>query len=381
MAEARIIRGLEHWQGVVRLSESLHVEKTGRLILAPGTHVQSNFEIEVSGVLQATDAAFSGEDWPGLVLKGTGPETKLMNCRFSGAQTAITVIGGAPQFSRLTLENNRIGIELRQKTAALVENSTFRKNNRVGLFLKDGTTATVKGNLFTQQGKFGAYIYRAKPAVFAGNRFTENPTGLMISHYGSDPLVFNNSFEGNSLGIMVDRSANPRVQKNVFDANVTAIKLYRRSDPLIEKNQFQRNHQAIHISFSSYPQIHYNDFISNGKALVLEFQSSTWETQKGASARQKQISGQGAFGGQKQGQVTEEQRRARNLDGTIDARQNWWGTTETHELLKLGAAANLPWIVDGKDTPFFEESGQEFPLDQVRWSPYGSHAYSSEGLP
>lgn len=379
-AAAKVIAGVEHWQGEVRVTETLRVEKEGRLIIAPGTRIIAEAGIEIAGELQATDVEFSGQDWPGVILKGNSSQTWMINCRITGAQTGITVIGGEPLLSGLLLESNRVGIELRQKSRARVENSIFRKNSRVGLFIKDEVTAVVSGNRFEQQGKFGVYVYRALPQTFSENLFIDNPTGLMISHFGSDLQVKNNDFRNNKVGIKVDRTARPQIVSNRIENNQTGIELYRRSDPLIKLNLLKENQRAIHISFSSYPKIQYNDFIMNQRSLVLEFQSSTWEEQKGAGARQQQLSAQGAFGGQKKNQVTEQQREARGLDGTVDARDNWWGEQETHELKTLGPRANLAWIDDGHDQPLFEEAGKSYPLDLVRWIPFSHQPYTNEDL-
>jgi nitrous oxidase accessory protein NosD len=377
---ARVIDGLERWQGEIRVTEPLRVEKEGQLLIAPGTRVLVEAEIEIAGGLQATDVEFSGQNWPGLILKGTSSQTWLKNCRVAGAQTGITVIGGEPQLTGMLFENNRIGLELRQKSNARIENSTFRKNSRVGLFIKDDVTSVVRGNRFEQQGKFGAYVYRALPQQFTENLFVDNPTGLMISHFGSDLQVKNNDFRNNKTGIKVDRTARPQIVGNRIEKNQTGIELYRRSDPLVELNLLKANRRAIHISFSSYPRIRHNDFIGNRRALILELQSSKWEEQKGAGARKEQISTQGAFGGQKKNQVSEEQRGARGLDGTVDARENWWGEQETAQLRSLGPEANLNWIDDGRDQPLFEEAGRSYPLDLVRWAPFSSRPHIVEVL-
>ncbi len=379
-AAARVIDGPERWQGEIRVTESLRVAKEGRLIIAPGTRVLAEAGIEVAGELQATEVEFSGRNWPGITLKGTSSQTWLKGCRITGAQTGISVIGGAPQLTELLLEDNRIGIELRQKSRARVEDSIFRNNSRVGLFIKDEVTSVVRGNRFEKQGKFGAYIYRALPQQFTENLFIDNPTGLMISHFGSDLLVKNNDFRNNNIGIKVDRTARPKIVANRIEQNQTGIELYRRADPLIELNLLKGNSRAIHVSFSSYPQIRHNDFVSNQRALILEFQSSQWEEQKGAGAREQQISGHGAFGGRKQNEITEQQRGTHGLDGTVDARENWWGEQETAALKGLGPEANLGWIDDGRDQPFFEEDGRSYPLDLVRWSPFSPQPYTLEVL-
>lgn len=378
---AQVIDGQVRWHGEVHIEQNLRVAKGAELIIEPGSRVVASAGIEIAGVLQATDVEFGGSNWPGLVLKGVDQRTRLTNCRISAAQTGITVVGGNPLLSHLRLEGNRVGIELRQKSRARVENSVFSANSRVGLFVKDEATPVVTGNRFEKQGKFGAYIYRALPQSFSENLFVSNPTGLMISHYGSDPQIRANEFRDNQTGIKVDRAARPQIRSNRFTANRVGLELYRRSDPQVELNRFSKNRQAIHVSFSSYPKIRHNDFTGNDRALVLEYQSSLWEEQKGAAARQQQLNGRGAFGGQKQAQVTEEERRAHNLDGHVDARENWWGQKETRQLAGLDATANLGWIVDGHDHPTFEEGGKNYPLDRVRWLPYATSAFTTETSP
>ncbi|NCO52164.1 MAG: right-handed parallel beta-helix repeat-containing protein, partial [Deltaproteobacteria bacterium] len=73
----------------------------------------------------------------------------------------ITIIGGEPRVLGSRFEKNQVGIELRHKSRALLENNRFIENSRVGLFVKDEAEALVRHNTFAQQGKFGAYIYRA----------------------------------------------------------------------------------------------------------------------------------------------------------------------------------------------------------------------------
>lgn len=379
-AETRVIHDIERWQGEVHVDEELRVEKNGQLLIAPGTRVVSRAQIEVVGRLEAIEVEFSGDDWPGLVLKGTGTLTLVKNCRITGARTGISIIGGEPRILGSLFEKNQVGIELRQKSRALLEKNRFIENSRVGLFVKDESEAIVRQNTFAQQGKFGAYIYRAKPAEFRGNQFFDNPIGLMISYYGSDPQIRHNLFERNQTGIKVDRSARPHLYANQIIANHIGIALDRRSDPLVEKNLLRQNQQAILVKFSSYPVIRHNDFRANQQSLVLEYQSSRWEKTKGAAARQQQLTSRGAFGGQKQTQVTETQRQARGLDGRVDARENWWGVAETQILKNADEKANLPWIIDGHDMATFKESGQDWPLDRVRWWPFASEPLTTEDL-
>ncbi|AMV73235.1 hypothetical protein JCM30471_16380 [Desulfuromonas carbonis] len=364
--------GTVHWSGSVQIDETVRVEPGAELILAPGTRV--NFRggrLEVAGRLVAEQAVFDG-DWEGVMLKGCDGTTILRNCRISGARTGIMAIGGSPRLEELELRDNEVGMELRQKCAARVSGCRFEGNRKVGLFIKDEAVPEVEENLFRSNGKFGAYIFRANPAAFRKNRFEMNATGLMVANFGSDPRVEGNRFEGNTIGILVDRAARPQLVSNVLTGNDTGIRLYRRSDPEVVGNRLKGNRIAVSLAYSCYPQLHDNDFSANATALLLEYQSSRWEAEKGSAARAAEVAGRGAFGQAPRGEVSEEQRRARTLDGVVDARNNWWGVAGTAELQRLASDGNPTFIQDGRDTPTFTEGGKDYPLDLVRFAPWRS---------
>jgi len=370
-AEARSITGTEHWRGEMRLAESVRVEPGGHLVVEPGSRVV--FEhggLEVAGTLEARDASFAGERWSGLALKGNDATTLLEGVTVRGAKTGVFVGGGAPRLAGLVLTGNEVGMEIRQKSSAQVERCRFEGNSKVGLFVKDESTPQVRDCVFRGNGRFGAYIHHANPAVFSGHRFEKNDTGLAISNYGSDPTVRDCLFIDNPLGVLVDRAAAPSLTGNRWQDNAVGLKLHRRSDARVNGNRFEGNRLAVLVSFSSYPQITRNDFVANAMALRLEHQSATWEEERGAAARAGEVARLGAFGGQNSTRVDEEQRRARDLTGTVEARDNWWGEDGSRELEKLDAAGNPSFIDDGRDRPRFEDQGKSYPLDTVDYTPW-----------
>ncbi len=372
VARAAILTGTVRWSGSVQIDETVRVEPGAELILARGTRVTfSSGRLEVAGRLVAENAEFAGT-WEGILLKGCDRTTVLRDSTISGAKTGIIAIGGSPRLERLRLNDNEVGMELRQKCAARVSGCRFDGNAKVGLFVKDEAVPEVVENLFRRNGKFGAYIFRASPSAFRSNSFEENGTGLMIANYGSDPRVEQNRFSGNQVGILVDRAARPTLTGNLLSGNDTGIRLYRRSDPEVAGNRLEGNRVAVSVAYSSYPQLHDNDFSDNTTALLLEYQSSQWEAEKGSAARAAEVAGRGAFGQAPRVEVGEEQRRARELDGSVDARDNWWGAAGTAELQRIGSAGNPSFIRDGRDTPTFAEGGKEYPLDQVRFAPWRS---------
>ena len=359
------------WTGEQSFSEDVRVLPDVTLTIAPGSVVRFvSARLEIAGQLVAKDVEFSGENWEGLILKGSDAATRLSDCVIKGAATGILVQGGAPILERLILSNNKVGIALRGKAAGRVSNCRFVDNHKVGLFLKDDSTTAVVDCHFEDNSRYGAYLYHARPQTFQGNTFVRNATGLMIAYHGSDPEVNDNRFEKNDIAIQVDRAARPVLRGNLLRGNQTGFYIYRRSDPLVTGNRIEENVIGLLVAYSSYPLVEGNDFVSNKTALKLEFQSSAWEAQRGADARAGETSSRSAFAGQGMRSVTEDDRRARSLDGTVNAKGNWWGDVGTAELMKIGTAGNPSFIHDGRDQTTFVDAGEDFPLDKVVHVPW-----------
>lgn len=367
------------WQGELTFAEEVRLEPGATLTVEPGATVRfSSGGLEVAGRLVASGVRFTGSEWSGVVLKGCDSATVLRDCTVEGARIGILVRGGEPRLKDLVLSGNETGMELRQKTTAEVSGCRFRGNSKVGLFIKDEAAPAVTECRFEDNGKFGAYIYRALPRRFAGNTFRCNPTGLMVSHFGSDPRIEGNRFEKNELGILVDRAARPELTGNLLRDNGTGIRLYRRSDPLVGGNLIEKNGVGISVAFSSYPRLRGNDFLDNRTALLLEYQSSDWEKEKGRAAREAESSSRGPFGQSARSEVTEADRGPRQLAGAVDARNNWWGLEGTAELTRIGKEGNPSFIADGRDTPTFVDEGKSYPLDTVLFAPWSTKPLTAE---
>jgi parallel beta-helix repeat protein len=378
-AQALVIEQATRWQGEMQFAETVVVPQDVTLTVASGSRIVfTSGGLEVSGALVAGQVEFTGENWQGITLKGTDGQTRLQGGSISGAKTGLLVQGGMPRIEAVAFKDNKVGLELRGKSAAHIEGCLFTANRKVGLFIKDESVATVLDCRFTQNGKFGAYIYRASPARFSGNRFINNPTGLMVAYFGSDPLIEGNHFEGNDTGIQVDRAARPELRGNRIERNRLGLYLYRRSDPLVTANRLTGNEVGILVAYSSYPRINGNDIEANGLALKLEFQSSQWELQLGAVARAGETAGRSSFGGQAARTVTEEDRRARDLDGTVDVRNNWWGEQETLALGKTGQKGNPAFIHDGRDQETFVDAEKTYPLDTVVFTPWSEQPLTGD---
>lgn len=359
------------WSGEKSFTEDIRVLAGATLTVAPGTTIHfSTASLEITGRLVAQGAEFSGENWQGLRLKGTDSTTRVSDCVIRGAATGIYVQGGAPILEKLTISDNKVGVEMRGKAAGRITNCRFSGNRKVGLFIKDDSTTVVVDCRFENNPRYGVYLYRAQPQLFQGNGFVKNDIGLMIAYHGTDPQISQNSFEENNIAIQVDRAANPEIRGNLLRANQTGIYIYRRSDPLVTGNRIAENDIGLLVAYSSYPQISGNDFLHNRMALSLEFQSAAWEAQRGAEARAGETSTRSAFAGQGMRNVTEDDRRAKSIDGTVNASGNWWGEAGTEELENNGTSENPSFIHDGADQATFIDAGQKYPLDKVVYAPW-----------
>jgi parallel beta-helix repeat protein len=287
------------------------------------------------------------------------------------------VVGGAPVLDKLRLTGNRIGLQLGKKTAALVTGCRMENNRRAGLIVKDEARPRVENNQISGNGLFGAYIVHARPQSFSGNRLGGQPTGLKIANFGTDPLIAGNRFENNEVGILVDKAARPTLTDNLLIGNGTGLHLNRRADPQVSGNRFNGNRVGILATFSSYPRIVGNDFSDNRLALKLEFQSSTWEKENGEAARRTETD-RSAFGRQPRQNLGAENRRAVQLNGTLDARGNWWGPAGTAEL--ANGTDNPSFIHDGRDQPTFSEGDKTYPLDSVLFSPWSPTTLTQETI-
>ncbi len=374
-AAAQLLTGQTVWDGSVTITESIRVERSARLIILPGTQITFlGGSLEVAGEMQADGVVFSGEEWPGIVLKGCDATTTLRNSSILGALIGVQVVGGEPLLEKNRFIANRIGVELRQKSAATIRGNRFEQNEKVGLFVKDGSTAAIEGNRFERNRQYAAYLYRATPRQFTGNIFEQNGTGLLVAFAGSDPELKGNRFTANQTGIRVERAARPSLIGNIIDGNEIGIDLFRRADPLIRGNLIKKNGKGVAIAYSSYPLIIQNNFAENKNALFLEYQSSVWEGGQGGVERSAETVRRSAFGGQNKAVTSAA--APRYLDGTIHAAQNWWGAEETAQLARIGAGGNPDFMTDGRDLPTFVDAGNRYPLDQVRFDPWQKQPFS-----
>ena len=132
------LTGAVRWEGDLRFDATVRVEPGATLTVAPGTRVVfAAGGLEVAGTLVARDCRFEGEGWDGLSLKGTGDATRLSGVTVRGAKSGIFVGGGTPRLEKLVLEENEVGMEIKQKSRAQVTGCRFVANRKVGLFVKD----------------------------------------------------------------------------------------------------------------------------------------------------------------------------------------------------------------------------------------------------
>lgn len=170
-------------------------------------------------------------------------------------------------------------------------------------------------------------------------------TGILV--LGGAPEISGNEFTGNGIAIQVNGPARPTLVGNRIRGGGIGVLLSRRADARLRHNHINGHRIGVQVEDSSYPVIRDNDLSGNAMALVLSRQSSAWEKANGEAAR-----------------------RPVALTGTVDAKNNWWGSAATEELARDAGRGNPSFIHDGRDEPYFEAEGRKYPLDIVEFLPW-----------
>lgn len=159
------------WSGEVDVSEDVLVQKGATLTILPGTkitifknestrtepeYLSSLTEITVRGVLRAVgseDAPISflmssagvSKDWAGIIVDGGVFE--MAWGRISGAESAVTAIGGDVILKNVTLSNNRHGLSVINAAAKVVLEKDVIEANDYGLVLLNGATVSKRASV------------------------------------------------------------------------------------------------------------------------------------------------------------------------------------------------------------------------------------------
>jgi len=416
---AQRISSATRWQGEVKLTEAVQVEKGAVLIIAPGTVVRSELpenKLVVLGVVQIDGSESrpvrfeTVEGWQGIEFveaeKGshirhaqfskfesaismiaTSPE--ISGCRFAEGKNAVRLLReAAPQILNNSFSNNEIGLDNEMRSAPLIRDNSFTGHRVSAIVASNNARGLIEGNSF-DRNKQGIGIVQPYPDPLRNNRFKDNEVAIFCSQTKNTPLIEKNLFESNAKGVVNYSFAYPAVERNRFIDNTEAIRndqfgsakishnlirgsetalyLNRKSNPLIENNLIVNNQLAMFVDYSSYPRVSNNHFVDNAMAVELGiYQSADWEKRSGSKRLVQKEAASRRSKNPMLAQAPEE------FNDYVDVSNNWWGKHNA-QLKAAGADADLPFFHDRRDQPSVTYPGfgeGSYALDVIRYAPW-----------
>jgi len=416
------------WEGEVLLEHPLTVLAEATLTLLPGTVVRLRPEaaIVVQGALRAEGTAEApvtmepaeagGSRWGGVTFSGGDRPSVLARCRVRGA-AAIGITRGTVRIedceisggalgvavsgdeSRATIADNRLadleggGIRVTENAEPAVTGNLIERCGPWGILASSGaapgirgnrvsacasgieidqTGARVSGNLVRDCERGIALTSVAGPEPVRGNRLEGNRIGILAQHFSSVEIS-DNVVTGGGEGIVCFRGASAPLRHNEVAGNDTGILANQMANPEISGNRIAGNRRGVYLHLSSYAILHGNDIVDNEVQIELGNMSLDWERRSGFKPMrglQQRSQGRVERGREVPGGPTADGFAATG-EG-VDATGNWWGEAATAEMAARGPAANLPFIVDGYDTPVRTYEGWEgvYAQDRVIYAPW-----------
>jgi len=199
----RVISGEETWQGEIRVTAPVSVEKGALLRILPGTRVLlSGEDADGDGCREGYIQVFGrilveGEREQPVLFQRLDPEREwqeiylqdatgdIRYARFEGAAWGLHVHDGTVRVEQVLFRNNGGGARLKGRGASF-SRCTFRDNG-YGLRFWDGGP-DVRGSRFERNGTGLFYREGAGGGTIHGNRIAGNETDLRIGDWASGDL-------------------------------------------------------------------------------------------------------------------------------------------------------------------------------------------------
>lgn len=260
-AQAGDLPGATRWSGEVKLNEAVSVPLGSTLNIAAGTRL----------VARSPDAILiiSGK----LFVEGTQAAPVIFDAPsgWRGIQFVEGESGSRIRYARFAKAEMAISTIA---TNFEVSNSEFQ-GCEFAIKLEREASPLIENNWFVDNGIGIANEMKSAP-VIRNNRFSgHTKTAILASHASRGPIT-GNRFVENLQGVHLLQRYEGQIADNQFTANDTAILCNQtQSTPRIEHNRFEDNRVAVaNLSFS-YPVISENQFINNVTAVHNDQYGST----------------------------------------------------------------------------------------------------------
>ena len=296
------------------------ITETGKLIILPGAKVAASFEkIVVRGK---------------LIANGTPDEQIVFT-----ESAAIYAFGGIYiestaaeiEITHAVIEHANYGVHADYtgpRESFVFENNIVRHTILSGLYIEGTSNVEIRSNHFTANNGSGIKVVGGGSQTrIYDNVIDLNDKGIIIIGGGTSPEIDSNSIRGNDIGIRmfgkdksepnepyghVDGLASPVFTSNTVAENEMGLSIHYRSNPLLTNNQISDNEIGIYLNG------HSSDFSVSDSVPDQDIEPPL-----------PVISNNSFFnnvsGGRRQNIVAKNYYRG--AEHTIDATNNWWGSS------------------------------------------------------
>jgi parallel beta-helix repeat protein len=252
-ALAKTLSGKTRWSGTVTLTEAVNVPRGSILTITAGTTVvpkSADAVITVGGKL-----LIEGTPAAPVVFKGPAGWRGI---EFFEAESGSRIRHA--RFSGAAAALSTVA------TPFSVTDSHFEKCEFAIKLVREASPI-IDNNTFVENAVGISSEMKSAPTI-RGNRFSKQSKSAIVASHGSRGDITGNRFIDNQQGVALIQRYEGKIADNQFTGNETGIFCNQtQSTPGIENNRFEKNKLAI-VNFSfSYPQVVKNLFLSNGTAL------------------------------------------------------------------------------------------------------------------
>lgn len=183
-------------------------------------------EAESSSVLVMDECVIKAATSHGLMLQGTGKETRIHRTKISdcGRDGILLRNRCSPVISDCQLQGNLVnGIEALDGASPVVTATVCTENGKHGILVKDKVQLSVESCAFVGNRHSGFVAEGRCSGRITSNRMDRNEEHGLVLRLDCDPEVTLNSFAGNGqLGVLLQNSQPAVFKNNAFEKNGTA---------------------------------------------------------------------------------------------------------------------------------------------------------------
>jgi nitrous oxidase accessory protein len=205
--------------------------------------------------------------------------------------------------SNTIISNNRIeGIPKSEQTSGngihlwkcqkMVVEDNHIQGHRDGIYFEFVTHSIISNNISTKNIRYGLHFMFSHNDTYMENTFRENGAGVAVM-YSHEVLMMKNHFDHNwgssAYGILLKEISDSHILNNSFEKNTVAILMEGSNRIIVGLNRFLANGWSIRMQAScSESEIHHNNFegntfdiATNGSLTLNRFYNNYWDRYDG----------------------------------------------------------------------------------------------------